>query len=150
MNEAVPLCGDEPVARCYTFSLKLNEGMKGSLVALEFATTVPFQVARVFTIFDVPKDTTRGFHANRYLHEVLVAFNGSVTVTLRGSVATRTFGLSSPATALYIHPMTWLEMTDFTPGTVLVVLASHPYEADSHVCDFETYLSMLGEQGAVL
>lgn len=142
---AMPAAGDEPISRCHLFDLKLHEEGKGSLVALEFAASVPFELGRVFAIFDVPKDAARGFHANRHLHEVLVAFNGSVTVTLRGSSEAKTFVLSSPATALYIHSMTWLEMTDFTPGTVLMVVASHPYEVESHIYDFGTYLRVLAE-----
>ena len=115
------------------------EDDRGSLAVFERPNHVPFPVARVFTIFGVPVGGRRGCHANRDLHELLIAIGGSVTVRLRTPDREATVRLEHASQGLYLPPMIWLEMQDFAPDTVLVVLASLPYEYDSHIQSYEEY-----------
>src|SRR5487761_807155 len=120
----------EPLERCGIIELPFRRDERGSLVFAESRSQIPFEIQRVFVIFDVPPGSIRARHANRRLEEVLVPVAGSVTVDLRSPQRIRTFHLSDQSLGLYIHPLTWLEIRDFDPGSVLLVLASLPYRDD--------------------
>lgn len=104
---------------------------RGRLVFVEGSIDVPFEIRRVFWITDVPPMVMRGGHAHSRTHQVLVAVNGILTVWADG----RTWVLSGEHEGLYVPPLISLEMRDWTPGTVLLVLCSEHYDAGDYVYD---------------
>lgn len=108
---------------------------KGSLVAIEEADSVPFQISRVYYIYGVGSGVRRGFHSHLDLEQALICVKGSVRILVEDDEASETVLLDDPATALYIGPMVWREMYDFSDDTVLLVLASRHYEPDDYEKD---------------
>lgn len=108
---------------------------RGSVSVLE---DLPFTVRRVFYIYDVPYESVRGRHALKTCHQILVAVSGTFNVIVDGE----THYLTSPGVGLYIPPMAWRELTRFGPTTVCLVLASHPYDEDDYIRDYDEFESL--------
>jgi hypothetical protein len=115
---------------------------KGNLVPIEENETIPFEIKRVYYIFAVPEGERRGFHAHRGLNQALICVNGSVTIHLRSAEESCDIVLNNPAKALLIGPMIWREMSDFTPGAVLLVLADKHYDKADYVRDLDDFLAL--------
>ena len=112
----------------------------GQLVALEDYKDFPFDVKRVFYIYDTLEGVVRGKHAHKSLEEVLICVNGSCKVKMEDGEGTETVTLDSPTKGLYIGPSLWREIFDFTPGTVLLVLASDNYILDDYIRDYDEFI----------
>ena len=104
---------------------------RGVLVVVEGGIDVPFEIRRVFWIMDVPAEVTRGGHAHSRLHQALVAVHGALTVWAEGYA----WVLSNEHEGLYVPPFTRLDMYNWAPGTVLLVLCSEHYDAGDYVYD---------------
>ena len=132
-----------PVQGCQILTPPVHSDERGSLVALEASTGVPFEIKRAFYIFDTPEGAARGFHAHLYLQELLVCVAGACTVTVDNGSERAEVRLDSPSKGLAMGPMIWNEMRDFTPGTVLLVLASAPYEESGYIRDYERFRELV-------
>lgn len=121
--------------------LKSFHSKVGSLAVAEGNQDIPFEIKRVYYIYGVPSEERRGFHAHRNLHQVLICLNGSVQVQIQNASRTQKVTLSDPATGLYIGPRVWREMYDFSPGCVLMALASERYDESDYIRSYEEYLS---------
>ena len=115
---------------------------RGGLAFAEWPSSVPFAVKRVFWIYDVPPHAQRGGHAHWKCSEVVVAVSGGFTMVLDDGEGRTDVRLSSPTEGVVVPAGVWCELRDFVPGTVLMVMASHPYDADGYVHDYEEYLKM--------
>lgn len=100
---------------------------------------LPFVPNRVFVINDVPPLQKRGFHAHRECHQLLICVSGSLRVSVNDGSTAHDFYLDSPSHALYLPPMTWGEQSEYSKGAILLVLASHPYDAQDYISDFEMF-----------
>ena len=109
---------------------------RGSLCIAE---RLPFQVRRVYWIFDIQRDSMRGGHAHKSLHRWLVALSGSFTVRLDRIEEGR---LYRPDRAIYVAPMRWLELADFSHGAVCLVFASEEYDAADYIRDIDEWRSL--------
>jgi UDP-2-acetamido-3-amino-2,3-dideoxy-glucuronate N-acetyltransferase len=118
---------------------------RGSLTVLD-EQTLPFAVARVFLVYDVPDGELRGDHAHRECHQLLVCTSGSLRVSLDDGTAQWDVELTGPHAGLHIPPLVWASQHGFAPGTVLMVLASHPYAAAEYIRDRSEFASALGER----
>ncbi|MFT0531219.1 sugar 3,4-ketoisomerase [Castellaniella hirudinis] len=116
---------------------------RGSLVALEGNKTVPFDIRRVYYLFDTKAGVSRGFHAHRRLQQVAVCVTGSCRMVLDDGVRREDVLLDSPVRGLVIRSMVWREMHDFTPDCVLLVLASEHYDPADYIRDYRQFLSAL-------
>lgn len=121
----------------------IGEPERGSLAAFE-NDALPFPVRRLFMVNAVPEGAIRGDHAHRTCHELLVAGAGRIEVSTHDGTAAREWTLDSPATALYVPPMTWCTQHSHSRDAVLVVLASHPYAPDDYVRDYEVFRAERG------
>lgn len=111
---------------------------------MEGNTHVPFSIARVFYLFDVPAGSVRAAHALKSCWQVVVALGGSFSVVLNDGNSERTVNLSSPSQGLLIPPKIWREIREFSPGSTCLVLASEPYDSEAYYLVYDAYLKAVG------
>jgi acetyltransferase-like isoleucine patch superfamily enzyme len=116
--------------------------LRGRLVAAEFAA-LPFEPRRLFTVYDVPSESVRGAHAHRVCAQFLVCLAGSVDCLVDDGRAREEIRLDTPEVGLHIPPMIWGTQWKYTRDAVLLVLASHPYDAADYIRDYEEFLHEL-------
>ena len=113
---------------------------KGNLTVVENGETLPFNVKRVYYLYDVPGGESRGAHAHKELSQLIIAASGSFTVTLDDGEVKRTFLLNRPYQGLYIVPGIWRTLDDFSSGSVCMVLASHGYDEGDYIRSYQEFL----------
>lgn len=119
---------------------------RGNLTYIESAQHVPFDVQRVYWIYDVPGGMHRDGHAFKAQHEVIIALSGSFdVVTHDGHTETR-YHLARSYNALYLPPMTWRKIDNFSTNSVVYVLSSEKYDAADYIEDFEEYVTLKKQQ----
>lgn len=116
-------------------------GEYGSLVALEGNHEIPFQVKRVYYIYDVEPTCRRGFHSHNDLEQVLICLHGSIKILVKTPFEEEVVELDSRTRGLYIGPMVWREMFDWQDEAVLLVLASEYYTEEDYIRDYKVYES---------
>ena len=121
--------------------LTLAVDLRGSLVVAETGDHLPFDVNRVFVVYDVPSLESRGAHAHRECHQFLVALGGSVNVIMSDGEVSDEVVLDSPTHGLYLPPMTWGTQYQYSTSASLLVMASHPYDSSDYIRDFSDYLA---------
>jgi hypothetical protein len=124
---------------CRTLELPRIESASGAITPVEGGAEVPFDIERVFFLYDVVAGAERGGHAHTRLEQVWVAAMGSFRAVLDDGSARRTVELRQPHVGLYIPTMVWADLVDFASGTVGVVLASRPYEEEEYVRDYDEF-----------
>lgn len=118
---------------------------RGQLVALEEYKDIPFQVKRVYYMFDTTKGIVRGCHAHRKLEQILICIHGSCKVKLDNGVESKVVPLEKPYEGLYISSNIWREMYDFSSDAVLMVLASELYDESDYIRDYQEFLNYIGQ-----
>lgn len=116
---------------------------RGSLISLEKNHNVPFDIKRVYYIYDTKRGVPRGFHAHKELEQLLICVNGSCKIKVDDGKITDVFELNSPEKALYIGKNLWREMSEFSQGCVLMVIASEYYNPDEYIRDYNEFLTAL-------
>jgi len=116
---------------------------RGSLVSLEQHRNIPFDIKRVYYIFDTKPDVSRGFHAHRYLEQIVVCVKGSCRFVLDNGEVKEDLLLNSPQQGLYIGHNLWREMHDFSDDCVLLVLASDHYNEDDYMRNYDEFLTLV-------
>lgn len=111
----------------------------GSLIALEGGREIPFDIKRVYYIYDVEQTVRRGFHSHNDLEQMLVCVHGSVKILVKTPFAEEVVTLDSPSKGLYIGPMIWREMFDWENDAVLLVMASKHYDEKDYIRDYDQY-----------
>jgi dTDP-4-dehydrorhamnose 3,5-epimerase-like enzyme len=114
---------------------------RGALTVLEADKSVPFPIERVYYLHAVPPGATRGGHAHRVLHQLLVAVAGRFVVALDDGREQRRFLLDRPDHGLYVPPGVWREIAEFGPGSVCLTLASHPYDPSEYLRDYDAFVA---------
>jgi dTDP-4-dehydrorhamnose 3,5-epimerase-like enzyme len=134
----------EPIlGNCSLHPLAVRGDERGSLIALETARDVPFEIARVYFVYATLPGVDRGFHAHRTLRQLAVCVNGSCTMVLDDGSRRIEVPLDKPDLALSIGPMVWHEMRDFSPQCVLMVLADAPYEEKDYIRQYDAFLKLV-------
>lgn len=119
---------------------------RGHLVIVEGENDVPFEIKRVFYIYGSEKDVVRGQHANRESEFVLINVAGKSKVKVKdGEGNEAIYCLNRPHTGIYLPTMVWKDMYDFTPDSVLLVLASTHYNADEYIRDYDEFVKEIGK-----
>ena len=119
---------------------KHHSNRKGNLSVVQNGDTIPFDVKRVYYLYDVPGGESRGAHAHKELSQLIVAASGSFTVTLDDGKVKRSFLLNRPYQGLLVVPGIWRDFDDFSSGSVCMVLASHPYDKEDYIRDYDEFL----------
>ena len=113
---------------------------KGDISVIENGETIPFDVKRIYYLYDVPGGESRGGHAHKELQQLILAASGSFTVTLDDGNVRRTFTLNRPYQGLLVKPGVWRTLDDFSSGSVCLVLASEKYEAEDYIRDYNKFI----------
>ena len=112
---------------------------RGMLVALEEFKDIPFEIKRVYYLYDTKKDVRRGGHAHKVLEQILVCIHGSCKVLLDNGLEKKVVSLEKPYEGLYISNDIWREMYDFSSDAVLLVLASNYYDESDYIRDYKLF-----------
>ena len=128
---------------CTIIKLPKIYDVRGNLTFIENSKHIPFDIKRIFYLYDVPKGETRAGHAHKKLDQFIIAFSGSFDVILDDGLAKKTFILNRPNYGLYIPSMIWRELNNFSSGSVCLVLASEYYNEDNYIRDYDKYLRVV-------
>ena len=116
---------------------------RGSLVSLEAKKSVPFEIKRIYYIFNTQENVARGFHAHKELKQLAVCVSGSCQFTLDDGTNRESIILDDPMQGLLIDRMIWREMHDFSNNCVLLVIASQHYCEDDYIRNYQSFLEMI-------
>lgn len=114
--------------------------IRGNLSVVEELKDIPFEIARVYWVYDVPSGESRGGHAHKRLKQFLIALSGSFTVTLDDGTERRKFLLNHPYQGLEIETGIWRTLDDFSSGAVCLVLASEFYDEEDYIREYDEFL----------
>lgn len=125
---------------CRIITLPRVDDARGSLSFIEGDRHVPFPIQRIYYLYEIPGGAERGAHAHKALHQLIIAISGSFEVVLDDGKTQRTFLLDSPDKGLYVCPMMWRELGNFSEGAVCMVLASARYDENDYFRTYDTFL----------
>lgn len=117
---------------------------RGNLTVAEGVTQIPFDIARAYWVYDVPGGESRGGHAHKRLKQLVIATSGSFTVTLDNGKERKKYLLNHPWQGLLIDTGIWRTLDDFSSGAVCLVLASHRFEEEDYIYDYDEFLKYVG------
>ena len=120
---------------------------KGKISVVENGVTLPFDVKRVYYLYDVPAGESRGAHAHKELEQLIVAATGSFRVILDDGQNKRCFFLNRPYQGLNVKPGMWRDLEDFSSGAVCMVLASEVFMAEDYIRDYQEFLKFRNHEG---
>ena len=124
---------------CTIIEMDKHHSEKGNLTVVENGRTIPFEVNRVYYLYDIPGGESRGAHAHKELKQLVIAASGSFDVVLDDGNVKRTITLNRPYQGLLIVPGIWRELINFSSGAVCLVLASHKYDEKDYIRDYENF-----------
>ena len=132
--------------KCQIIELPKISDVRGNLTFIEGGNHVPFDIKRVYYLYDVPGGAERGGHAHKELHQLIVAMSGSFDVVLDTGGEKKRIHLNRSYQGLYICPMIWRELDNFSSGSVCMVLASNYYDESDYYRDYDQYLKALANK----
>ena len=126
---------------CSVIDMAKVHSDNGNITVIENGNNIPFEVKRVYYLYDVPGGEARGGHAHYELQQYIIAASGSFDVVLNDGVNKRTISLNRPNLALHIVPGLWRELDNFSSGSISMVLASHTFEEKDYMRDYKQFLA---------
>jgi len=129
--------------KCRLIELPKIADPRGNLTFIEGTRHIPFEIRRVYYLYDVPGGAERGGHAHKELSQLIIAMSGSFDVVLNDGSQTKRFHLNRSYYGLYVCPMMWRELDNFSSGSVCMVLASNLYDEADYYRDFEQFRTVL-------
>lgn len=134
------------INNCKIIDLPKIHDPRGNLTFIEGQEHIPFQIQRVYYLYDVPGGAERGGHAHKELHQLIIAMSGSFDVTLDDGKEKRRFHLNRSYFGLYICPMMWRELENFSSGSVCMVLASNCYDENDYYRNYNEFMRARSER----
>src|SRR5208282_2219700 len=128
------------IADCKLIDLPRISDPRGNLTFVEGGRHVPFDIKRVYYLYDVPGGAERGGHAHKDLHQLIIAMSGSFDVVLDDGAEKKRFHLNRSYYGLYVCPMIWRDIDNFSSGSVCLALASSLYEEGDYYRDYEQFV----------
>lgn len=116
---------------------------RGNLTVVEQMKDIPFNISRVYWVYDVPGGKNRGGHAHKHCRELLVAASGSFSVTLDNGLEKRTFLLNHPYQGLLINTNVWRTLDDFSSGALCLVIAEDPFSEEDYIRDYDDFMAFI-------
>lgn len=126
--------------KCQMISLPRINDPRGNLTFVESERHIPFPIERVYYLYDVPGGAERGGHAHKNLHQLIIAMSGSFDIHLDDGFSKKTVSLNRSYAGLYICPMIWREIDNFSSGAVCMVLASDFYDEADYYRDYNEFV----------
>jgi dTDP-4-dehydrorhamnose 3,5-epimerase-like enzyme len=137
--------GKPSINDCLLIDLPQILDPRGALTFIESRRHLPFNIQRVYYIYDVPSGSHRGGHAHRQQQEFLIAISGSFDIHLDDGIAKTKISLNRSHLGLRILPLVWREVDNFSPGSVCLVLASAHYKEDDYIRDYRDFMHAIRE-----
>jgi len=131
------------IADCRLIDLPKIADPRGNLTFVEGGNHIPFDIKRVYYLYDVPGGAERGGHAHKDLHQLIIAMSGSFDVVLDDGFEKKRFHLNRSYNGLYVCPMIWRELDNFSSGAVCMVLASNPYGESDYYRNYDEFKEAL-------
>jgi hypothetical protein len=128
------------LTECRIIDLPKISDPRGNLTFIEGGRHIPFEIRRVYYLYDVPGGAERGGHAHKNLHQLIIALSGSFDVILDDGKQKRRFHLNRSYNGIYVCPMIWRELDNFSSASVCMVLASNLYHEDDYYRNYQEYV----------
>lgn len=128
---------------CYPIEVPAITDPRGDLTFIEGGNHVPFEIKRIYYIYNVPVDSLRGGHAHRDLEQVVFALSGSFRMTVDDGRKRQEHYLRNPRKGIYMSRLVWREMDRFSQGAVCMVLASHAFDETDYLRDYDEFLAVV-------
>lgn len=125
---------------CKIIDLPMIKNPKGNLTFIEAGRHIPFDIRRVYYLYDIPGGEERGGHAHRALHQLIIAMSGSFDIRIDDGRAKKTVHMNRSYYGLYICPMIWREIDNFSSGAVCMALASEFYDEADYYRDYDQFI----------
>lgn len=124
---------------CKVLPFPKIENRAGNITPLQNGIEIPFDIRRVYYLYDIPAGETRGGHAHKELEQIVIAVSGSFDVTLDDGKNIKTISLNRPYLGLYLLPGIWREISNFSSGAICLVLASEIYDEGDYIRDYRSF-----------
>jgi dTDP-4-dehydrorhamnose 3,5-epimerase-like enzyme len=128
------------IGNCTILELPRIGDPRGNLTFVEGGKHIPFDIRRVYYLYDVPGGAERGGHAHKALHQLIIAMSGSFDIHLDDGFGKKTIHMNRSYNGLYVCPMIWREIDNFSSGAVCMVLASDYYDEQDYYRDYDTFV----------
>lgn len=115
---------------------------RGSLIAIENSKEIPFEIKRVYYLFNLASEKPRGFHAHKELKQLIICINGECDIILNDGFTTKTYHLNSPKQGVLCDSFMWRELCNFSSNAILLVLASEYYDEEDYIRDYDTFIQL--------
>jgi dTDP-4-dehydrorhamnose 3,5-epimerase-like enzyme len=138
---------EELIKHCVLTELPKICDTRGNLTFIEEMNHIPFEIKRVFYIYDIPTAVERGAHAHKQNHQYLICLSGSMDVLLDDGTHKKEVHLNRPWQGLHIPPLIWASEANFSPNTLYVVLASEAYDEDDYYREYNDFLDAVRGNG---
>lgn len=132
-----------PISECKIIELPKISDRRGNLTFIEGRNHVPFDIKRIYYLYDVPGGEERGGHAHRKLQQLIIAANGSFDVLLDDGFMQKKLHLNRSYQGLYMPSMIWRELNNFSSGSVCLVLASELYDNEDYIRNYEKFRNIV-------
>jgi len=131
------------IEKCHIIDLPIISDPRGNLTFIESGRQIPFDIQRVYYLYDIPGGAERGGHAHKDLHQLIVAVSGSFDIELDDGREKKIISLNRSFQGLYVCPMIWREMSNFSSGSVCMVLASNLYDENDYYRNYSNFINEL-------
>ena len=135
------------IDKCKTIDLPRINDPRGNLTFVESNRHIPFAIQRVYYLYDVPGGSMRGGHAHKVLHQLIIAMSGSFDIHLDDGYSKKTVHMNRSYSGLYVCPMIWREIDNFSSGAVCMVLVSDYYDPLDYYRDYNQFMSDVQRTG---
>jgi len=132
------------IYNCTIIELPKIQNRAGSISPIQSRLDLPFEIKRVFYLYDIPGGEDRGAHAHKECHQFIIAASGSFDILVDDGHNKRTFSLNRPYYGLHIPPGIWAAEMGFSSGAICFVLTSHEYDENDYIRDYKQYLDYIG------
>jgi WxcM-like, C-terminal len=139
------IVGGSATGNAFVLELPVIPDVRGKLTFIESFRHVPFDIKRVYYLYDVPTAATRAGHAHKELEQLLIAVSGSFNVRIDDGFKETIFTLNRPNVGLYVGPSLWRVIDNFSSNAVCLVLASQPYDETDYYRSYEAFKQALGD-----
>ena len=133
---------DSNIYNCSVLTLPKIHNRSGNITALNNSIDLPFNIQRVYYLYDIPGGELRGGHAHKELHQLIVSVSGSFDITLDDGLNKKTVSLNRPYYGLHVIPGIWRELSNFSSGAVCLVLASQKYDENDYIRNYSDFINL--------